>query len=625
MAESSRINILCIEDDLAVTNYISTLLDKERYSITSLTDGQKALDFLLTTTIPPDIILLDYILPSLDGLKILHALKVNKKEYTVVFLTADSTLDTAVTAMKEGAVDYLTKSANLKTELNIKIEKAYQLQLELKKTEQALKKVTEEMNHFFTVALDLLCIIDNVTYKFKRLNKAWEDTLGYSIDELINKSFMDFVHPEDIESTRTACLELDKSGRLLNFVNRYRCKDGSYKFIEWSSITNSDGTYYSSAHDITKRKINEMAVKESELRFRSIFETANAGIFFCDKNGQFILVNKVLQNMLGYSLKELYHMNFSQLTHSDDFNLENEKIAGLIINEFNQFRIEKRYVSKADKIIWVDMAVAVMREEANDSFYYVGVVNDISEQKQYEDELKKRDLIKDKFFSIIAHDLRSQFSVIRGFSELLTTNNKFDELERQKIVNLLNVSSQNGLALLEDLLEWSRSQLNKLEFVPEKLNLHTLIDDVFSVIKNQAIFKQIEITSNISSDHEVVVDKRMMDIALRNLLENAIKFTPKGGQVTVSATIKENENIISVKDNGVGMPPDIIEKLFQIDIKHSTQGTEKEKGTGLGLILVGEFIEKHGGNISVKSEIDHGSEFIISIPKSLSVMKKISE
>ncbi len=612
MAESKKINILCIDDELAVTNYIAVLLDKERYSLTTIADGQKALDFLLTTTVPPDIILLDYILPSLDGLKILRALKVSKKRYSVVFLTGDETLETGVTAMKEGAIDYLTKSRYLKTELNIRIEKAYQLHqerlkteyykeqlallsmaveqspnsfvltdlkgnieyvnkqftqytgytsndvigknprilkggdyprgffeglwkaitsgktwkgefinkkkngtlfyekaiispvfnrsgemvsylgikediTELKKTEQALKKVTEEINHFFTVALDLLCIIDNVTYKFIRLNNAWEDTLGYSIDELVNKPFTDFVHPDDLESTRNACMELDKTGRLVNFVNRYRCNDGSYKFIEWSSITNSDGTYYSSAHDITKRILNE-------------------------------------------------------------------------------------------------------------------------------DDLRNRNLIKDKFFSIIAHDLRSQFSVIRGFSELLKTNSKYNELERQNMVDLLHLSSKNGLAMLEDLLEWSRLQLNKLEFVPEQLNLLTLIEDVFSVIKNQAIFKQIEITSNISSDHKVVVDKRMMNIVLRNLLENAIKFTPKGGQIIVSAVIKKQNNIISVKDNGVGMPQDIVEKLFQIDSKHSTQGTEKEKGTGLGLILVREFIEKHGGKISVKSKVDYGSEFIISIP-----------
>jgi len=740
MTENHKINVLCVEDNLAVVDYISTLLDQAKYSLETINDGQKALDFLLTTTMPPDIILLDYILPSLDGIKILQALKANKKKYTVVFLTADESLETAVTAIKEGAIDYLAKSSYLKTELNIKIEKAYQFHqerlkteyyeeqlallslaveqspnsfvitdlegnieyvnkqfsqytgynssdiigknprilkggeyprgffeklwktitsgrtwkgefvnkkkngeifyekaiispiinksgeivsylgikediTELKKTEQALNKVTEEMNHFFTVALDLLCIVDNVTQKFLRLNKAWEDTLGYTIDELINKPYLDFVHPDDLELTRKASMKLTKSGRLINFVNRYRCKDGSYKFIEWSSITNSDGTFYSSAHDITQRKLNELALKESELHFRTIFETANAGIFFCDKNGQFIMVNKALQNMLGYSLQDLYQMDFSQLTHSDDLIVENEKITGLIINEYDHFRIEKRYVSKTGEIIWVDLALAVMREEDKGPYYYVGVVNDISEQKQYETQLKERNFIKDKFFSIIAHDLRSQFSVIRGFSELLTTKDKLTEPERQKIIDSLHASSQNGLTLLEDLLEWSRSQLNKVEFMPEKLSLSALVDNVLLVVRNQAVLKQIEIVININHNHHVIVDKRMMNTVLRNLLENAIKFTPIGGQIMISATIKKNNNIISVKDNGVGMPKDIIEKLFRIDHKHSTQGTEKEKGTGLGLILVREFIEKHGGNISVESELDKGSEFIISIPE----------
>jgi signal transduction histidine kinase len=308
-------------------------------------------------------------------------------------------------------------------------------------------------------------------------------------------------------------------------------------------------------------------------------------------------------------------MDFSQLTHSDDLIVENEKITGLIINEYDHFRIEKRYVSKTGEIIWVDLALAVMREEDKGPYYYVGVVNDISEQKQYEAELKERNFIKDKFFSIIAHDLRSQFSVIRGFSELLTTKDKFTEPERQKIIDSLHASSQNGLTLLEDLLEWSSSQLNKVEFIPEKLSLPTLIDNVLLVVKNQAILKQIEIVININHNHHVIVDKRMMNTVLRNLLENAIKFTPAGGQIIISAIIEKKYNIISVKDNGVGMPKDIIEKLFRIDHKHSTQGTEKEIGPGLGLILVREFIEKHDGKISVESELDKGSEFIITIPE----------
>ena len=734
------INVLCIEDELAVADYITSLLDDKKYSVKNINDGKQALDFLLSTSEPPDIILLDNILPSLNGIEILKELKAHHKEYAIVFLTMDETLETAVMALKEGALDYLSKSKYLKTELTIKVEKAYKIYqerlkkefyeqqislltlameqspnsivltdingnieyvnkkfiqqtgyrsvevkggnsrilkagdypegfferlwqtitsgktwngefknkrkngelfyekaiispikdksgnivsylaikediTELKNAEQALLEKTAEMDRFFTVVLDLLCIIDSTSKKFIRVNKAWANTLGYTMEELIDKPYLDFVHPDDLLSTKTADNKLTQTGRLLNFVNRYRCKDGSYKFIEWSSIANKDGTFYSSARDITERKQNEQALKESEDRFRGIFEMANAGIFFADQNGQIIMANKAFQDMVEYTAKELCNMDFSQLTHPDDVSQENERIKELIFNEIKQYRIEKRYVSKSNQTIWADLAVTVILDETGSPVSYVGVINNISERKKYEEQLKEIISAKDKFFSIISHDLRNQFASLQGLTDMLMEEDmKLTQKDKEKVIQLLQYTGRSAQALLEDLLKWSRSQINRLELVPEKMNLHEMVKNVHLVIQNQATLKQVEIVNNINETLEIVADKQMINTVLRNLINNAIKFTPTGGQIVISATTKDNFDCISVKDNGVGMPADIAKNIFRIDTKHSTPGTDKEMGTGLGLILCKEFIDKHGGEIIVESEVGKGSEFMIKLP-----------
>jgi PAS domain S-box-containing protein len=735
----NKVKVLCVEDEILVVNYISEVLDKNKYEISHINNGQKALDFLLETTNPPDIILLDNYLPSLDGLNILRQLKVHGKAFAIIFLTIDETLETAVEAMKEGALDYLTKNY-LKVELNIKIERAYKVYqeriqkeyfeqqhtllslavqqspnsmvltdtsgnieyvnnqftkntgytyeeaigknprilktnnypsgffdklwqtitsdktwkgefvnkkkngeifyekaiisplhdkagkiisflavkediTELKKAELALKEVTNEMNHFFTVVVDLLCVIDNVTWNFVRLNKGWENLLGYEQAEILGKPFIEFVHPDDIESTRAAAEELEKTGRLMNFINRYRCKDGSYKYLEWSCIAAEYGSYYSFASDITSRKLSEQALKESEDRFRSIFQMTNAGIFFSDENGQIVMINNALLNMLEYTDDELYQMDFHQFTHLDDLSKENELFKDLMTSKKNQYRIEKRYVSKSGETIWVDLALSVIRDEDKKPIFYVGIVNDITDRKNYELQLRENNVTRDKFFSIISHDLRGQFSVLRGFAELLQLkDSKYTETDRVKFVDSLYSVATNGLALLEDLLEWSRLQLNKLEFKPEKLLLSELIADPLLVLMNQAALKNIVIVNNIKKEHYIFADKHMIITVVRNLVSNAIKFTPTGGKITIYSISEENFDILSVKDTGVGMPKDVIENLFRIDYKHSTTGTEREKGTGLGLILCKEFIDKHNGKIQVRSKIDSGSEFIVSIP-----------
>ncbi len=237
------------------------------------------------------------------------------------------------------------------------------------------------------------------------------------------------------------------------------------------------------------------------------------------------------------------------------------------------------------------------------------------ELEKYTAELKELNATKDKFFGIIAHDLKNPLSSLIGASELLI--NYVNKLDKDNILNismLLHGSAQQGYALLENLLEWSMTQTGKIEYYPQKIILNELINDTLAIFKTQATNKNVDLQCKINGILEAEFDKNLISSVLRNLLSNAIKFTPKNGKVFILANKLQDNIEICVKDSGIGIPEDIGNNIFRIDVKYTREGTEQEKGTGLGLLLCREFIERHGGRIWVESKLGEGSEFKFTIP-----------
>jgi signal transduction histidine kinase/ligand-binding sensor domain-containing protein len=231
-------------------------------------------------------------------------------------------------------------------------------------------------------------------------------------------------------------------------------------------------------------------------------------------------------------------------------------------------------------------------------------------------ELNELNVTKDKFFSIIAHDIKNPFNTILGYSELLRTNfGKWAEEKKLQIVNTLYSSSKNIYELLENLLQWARSQRGAIDFIPQKYRLSEEINYVIMLLKTTADEKEIEIKfDNFDEDIFVNADIRMLHTILRNLVTNAIKFTKKEGLIQIQTGTDAENAIIKVIDNGVGISQDNLEKIFRIDSQHTTAGTNKERGTGLGLILSKEFVEKHGGKIWAESIEGKGSTVTFTIP-----------
>ncbi|AYB35229.1 tetratricopeptide repeat protein [Chryseolinea soli] len=230
-------------------------------------------------------------------------------------------------------------------------------------------------------------------------------------------------------------------------------------------------------------------------------------------------------------------------------------------------------------------------------------------------KLQELNATKDKFFSIISHDLKGPLNSLTSFSGLLLHHT--DSLSKEEIQMLakdLDKSVKNLFALLENLLEWSRSQTGNIEFKPEVFDLNAVVEENRALLKAQAQQKKITLNNAGEGAWMVRAHKNSINTVVRNLISNAIKFTGEGGQITTRLRRQNGRVIIAIADNGVGMSPEVMKKLFRIEAKHSTKGTADEKGTGLGLILCREFVEKNGGQIWVESEEGRGSVFSFSVP-----------
>ncbi|MDM8561570.1 hybrid sensor histidine kinase/response regulator [Candidatus Parabeggiatoa sp. HSG14] len=228
------------------------------------------------------------------------------------------------------------------------------------------------------------------------------------------------------------------------------------------------------------------------------------------------------------------------------------------------------------------------------------------------EELKQANASKDKFFSIIAHDLINPFNSLIGLLELLAhQNEQLSEEDKDKFIQIILNSSKKSYDLLKNLLEWSRAQTGRIKVNPVTFNLKEMIDRNIELLEHQASAKNINLFSYIEAN-SVFADEQMLDTVIRNLLSNAVKFTPINGKVSILSKKRGNEVEISISDTGVGIED--IDKLFRIDVTYTTEGTEKEKGSGLGLILCKEFVEKNRGSIWVESEKGKGSIFHINLP-----------
>lgn len=374
-------------------------------------------------------------------------------------------------------------------------------------------------------------------------------------------------------------------------------------------------------NDIAKREKAEDSLRESEEKYKKLFEEALTGNFVMSSEGLITDCNYSFLEIFGYSDKqEIIGKNVSIL-YEDSTEFERIK------NQLQEVKTLKNYEAirkcKNGKLInTIENKIA----DFNDQGQIVkinGYIYDITERKLVEKALVEREAsleelnaTKDKFFSIIAHDLKNPFNTIIGFSNILKDQIREKDYEGiENYATIIQNSSQKVLDLLINLLDWSRSQTGQMEFKPEQIDIEPIITDVMELLDASAQQKSIIPSGKITKNIVVYADKYMISLILRNLVSNAIKFTNPGGSIVISTEQNQDELKVSISDNGVGMTNETMKKLFRTEENKSMAGTQNETGTGLGLILCKEFVEKHGGQIWVESNPCKGSTFRFTLPK----------
>lgn len=649
---NQEIKILVIEDDDNQLIIIQESLRKLGFEVHSTMLGKEGIEMFKSLNNP--LILLDYNLPDMNGFDVIDELR--REGYNVEFITmtAFGNEHVAVEMMKRGARDYIVKDMNFLDFLpSVVLNTVNRIQVEskLEESQRALKQAQERYYELFENSLDAI-FFTNTDGVIQGCNKSMLKLLGYEKQEIETINIRDlFANYTDRMSFIN---EIETNGFVDNFEAQLLNKNGEILSclivcnLRYNSANKKIG-YEGIIHDITARKKAEIKLAESEAKYRSLFERIPLGLYITTPDGKFIDGNQELLKMLGISSKEeLNNINGRELyLNPDDRDRWLQSI-----EKNNVVYSEMQMMTPSGKVIWVLDSARAVRDLSGKVLFYEGVLKDITEKKEYEQErekliaelksskakieqlaneimdlnyelivsaeqLKNINQSKDKLFSIIAHDLKSPFTGFMGLTELISKD--IDDLTKEEIVimaDALNASAKNIYELLINLLEWSRLQGGLSEINIEPLNLKRNVEVNLNLASHQASRKGIKLINEIDEKIYVLADKNMLQTLLRNLISNAIKFTNTDGYVKLY--IKEvfsDAVTFCVEDNGIGMDENAIKSLFRIDKHYTTLGTQNEKGTGLGLILCKELLDKSNGRISVESQVGVGTKFFVTLPK----------
>lgn len=496
-----------------------------------------------------------------------------------------------------------------------------------KKIESELLESKQKYYDLLNTIRGIIWEADPNTNQVTFISKQVENILGYSASEWLDDSrfWEKHLHPDDkkwvIEFYENSLNKLESH----DFEYRMIAANGKvvwlhdFVYIEKGESSKLNGIMV----DITETKQSLQKSKITEAQYSNLFNLLKDGVYRSTPEGKFLDVNPAMVKMFGYeSREEMLGIDIAKDLYLNDGD------RGILIS--NPIQDEFQLKRKDGSRIWVEDHDHYIKDEYNNVIIHEGIMRDVSERKKAEaeiqlllNELSEKNAVieeaikeKDKIFSVIAHDLKSPFSGFLGLTKILSE--KFHDLslsELKEINDALKYSAENLYSLIENLLEWAMMQRGSVYFEPEKYSLNYVINTNLEIFKVKSNLKRITLLSKIEDNLEVIADMQMLNGIIRNLISNAIKFTRNDGTITIDA--KENaENIeISIKDNGIGIPEDILQKLFIIGEKTSRLGTEDESSTGLGLVLCKEYVQRHNGNIWVESKEDLGTTFFFTLPK----------
>jgi PAS domain S-box-containing protein len=499
---------------------------------------------------------------------------------------------------------------------------------ERKQTEQALEKSQVFLKSSIESQAGTTIFSIDKNYRYLYFNKAHRNEMKFAYDADINigSNFLDAISSDKDRISLKENFDRALKGDSHSLIQIFGESNIAYYEVFFNPVLNENNEIIGCtglARNITERKRSELALKESETKFREIISQINDGIIVFDEQGKIIIWNKGAENICGLKADEILNKNIIDFSYqltppvSRDRSMIEKTINGIltlqtpeIFNQILDFEIIK---PNSETIINLQNTIFPI---ILDNFkLFCTVFRDTTELKRYEKELVRISNEKDKFYSTIAHYLYTPLNTFYNFSKVMAV--EMDTLpikELQKMAVMMSKSATNLYNLIDNLLQWTRINQGNITFNRENLNFIKTSQDALSILKTNADLKNIKINHYAKEDITVFADIFMIKTILRNLVSNAIKFTSNNAQINISAEQTNTDVIISVLDNGSGLSPDSLTKLFAASEINTALNIGEEKGTTLGLLLCKEFVQKHGGKIWAENATGHGSEVKFTLP-----------
>lgn len=470
--------------------------------------------------------------------------------------------------------------------------------------------------HLFALSPDMLCVANTNGY-FERVNPAFK-ALGYSEEELLSRPFLDFVHPDDVAATVAEVHKLARGEATIHFANRYRCKDGSYRWLAWTSAPDSAGKLYCIARDVTDERHRQEELRQANLFLDAIIENIPNMVFVKGAERlEFVRFNRAGESLLGLQRASLLGKNdydFFPPAEADFFQKKDrETLEGKQLVDIAEERIQ---TAKGERLLHT-MKVPVL-DETGTARYLLGISEDITDKKAAEQALLRAKEATDAanheleaFSYSVAHDLRAPLRTIDGFSQALLEDNgpQLDATGQRYLGHIRDAAQLMG-RLIDDLLTLSR--VSRADLALEQVKLTDLARSAVEGLKINEPNRSVEVLVR-----EGIVgrgDRRLLAVVVDNLLGNAWKFTSKRDAARIEFGVLDQdagERVYFVRDNGAGFDPTYANKLF--GVFQRLHSSKEFQGTGVGLAIVQRIVHRLGGRVWAESAPDQGATFFFTL------------
>ncbi|NQE37214.1 PAS domain S-box protein [Microcoleus asticus] len=631
--DNSQIKVLVVDDQPSNLRFLSKLLIAQGYQVYRAICGQLALNVAIAHC--PDLILLDIRMPEMNGYEVCRRLKATAEteQIPVIFLSVLDDINDKLQAFRVGGADYIAKPFQVE-EVLARIDK----QVCLQKLQQQLKEQNSQLQQSQSLLASILnssldgmvaySAIRNsegniVDFQWLLINPAAEKFSGMPFNEIVGKNLLAEISQVRKNGLFDLYVSVVETGESVDKEFYYEYQGDTSAWLHIVAVKLNDGLAVT-FRNITERKRAEIALRDSEERFRAIFEQAAVGIAKTALGGQFMRVNPGFCQIVRYAESELLQQNWQAITHPDDIEADREYVRSLLAGKIKTFSLEKRLICKDEAVRWANVTVSAMRDVKGTPQYLICAIEDISQRKlvqellqasldtqtRYAQELTRSNAELEQFAYVASHDLQAPLNTIAGYAQLLENrcHNQLDAQGNKFLRNIVN-SCGRMQALIDDLLEYSRVGRSEKPF--DVIDCNLVFEDACANL--QLAIRQNQASVTKGDLPRVRGDSFQLLQLFQNLIGNAIKYRSSAApMVRVSACPEGDSWVFSVQDNGIGIAEQYHRRIFQIFQRLHTQ--KQYSGTGIGLAICQRIVDRHGGRLWVESELNRGSTFYFSIP-----------